>query len=109
MMERIQTEAQYNELIQGDGITVIKYDATWCPDCKTLDKFMPDIMAKHPDKKFYALDVEQLEDVSSQNDVRGIPSLLVYKDGKKIAHLHSKFAKTPGEVSEYLQTLESKQ
>lgn len=107
-MERIQTEAQYDELINSDGITVIKYDATWCPDCKTLDKFIPDIMAKHPDKQFFALDVEQLEDISSKNDVRGIPSLLVYRKGEKIAHLHSKFAKTPSQVSEYLETLESK-
>ncbi|BFH65321.1 MULTISPECIES: thioredoxin family protein [Paenibacillus] len=107
-MERIQTEKQYEDLINRDGLTVIKYDATWCPDCKTLDKFLPDIIAKHPDKEFYALDVEQFEEITDKNDVRGIPSLLVYKNGEKLAHLHSKYAKTPGEISEYLETLESK-
>ena len=106
-MERIQTVKQYEELINRDGLTVIKYDATWCPDCRTLDKFMPDIMAKHTDKEFYALDVEQLEEVTSRNEVRGIPSLLVYRNGEKLAHLHSKYAKTPSQISEYLETLES--
>ncbi|GAB6992388.1 thioredoxin family protein [Paenibacillus pini] len=108
-MERIQTEQQYKELIDQDGLTVIKFDATWCPDCKTLDKFLPDIMAKNPDKQFYAMDVESFEGVTDQNDVRGIPSLLVFRNGEKIAHLHSKFAKTPLEVSDYLEKLESKQ
>ncbi|GIO69210.1 thioredoxin family protein [Paenibacillus sp. FSL M7-1455] len=107
-MERIQTQQQYEELINRDKLTVIKYDASWCPDCKTLDKFLPDIMAKHADKEFYAMDVEQFEEITSQNEVRGIPSLLVYKNGEKLAHLHSKFAKTPAEISEYLETLESK-
>ncbi|NMO95149.1 thioredoxin family protein [Paenibacillus lemnae] len=107
-MERIETKQQYEDLINRDGLTVIKYDATWCPDCRTLEKFMPDIMAKHPDKEFYALDVEQLENVTAANEVRGIPSLLVYKNGEKLAHLHSKFAKTPTQISEYLETLESK-
>ncbi|MFI2858238.1 thioredoxin family protein [Paenibacillus sp. JSM ZJ436] len=107
-MDRIQSKQQYEDLINREGLTVIKYDATWCPDCKTLDKFMPDIVSKHPDKEFYALDVEQLEDVASHNEVRGIPSLLVYQNGVKLAHLHSKYAKKPNQISEYLETLESK-
>jgi hypothetical protein len=35
----------------------------------------------------------------------GIPSLLVYKDGEKIAHLHSANAKTPEQVTEFLSAL----
>jgi len=107
-MERIESQQQYQELIQGDGITVIKFDATWCPDCKTLDKFIGGIIEKHPDKEFYAMDAEQFQPIAEENQVRGIPSLLVFRGGEKIAHLHSKFAKTPAQISEYLETLESK-
>jgi len=32
----------------------------------------------------------------------GIPSLLVFKDGEKIGHLHSANAKTPEQVEEFL-------
>lgn len=104
-MERIQTEEQYRQLTQSDEWTVIKYDATWCPDCKTLDKFMDGIIDNNPDKQFYALDVEQFPNVSEENDVRGIPSLLVYRNGEKVAHLHSKFAKTPAQITEYLEAI----
>ncbi|HEY2491766.1 MAG TPA: thioredoxin family protein [Paenibacillus sp.] len=104
-MERIQTEEQYKQLTQGDELTVIKYDATWCPDCKTLDKFMDGIIDNNTDKHFYAMDVESFPDISEQNDVRGIPSLLVYRNGEKIAHLHSKFAKTPTQITEYLDSI----
>ncbi|SDX67369.1 thioredoxin family protein [Paenibacillus sp. PDC88] len=107
-MERIQTEEQYRELIQGDQLTVIKFDTTWCPDCKNMDRFIGDVIDQHQDKQFYAIDAEKLMPVADENQVRGIPSLLVFKNGEKIAHLHSKWAKTPAQVSEYLETLESK-
>ncbi|MEK5059314.1 thioredoxin family protein [Paenibacillus shunpengii] len=107
-MERIQTEEQYRELIQGDKLTVIKFDTTWCPDCKNMDRFIGDVIDQHQDKEFYAIDAEKLMPVADENQVRGIPSLLVFKNGEKIAHLHSKWAKTPAQVSEYLETLESK-
>ncbi|MCM3786300.1 thioredoxin family protein [Neobacillus mesonae] len=107
-MERIQSEEQYKELIQGDKLTVIKFDTTWCPDCKNMDRFIGDVIDQHQDKQFYAIDAEKLLPVAETNQVRGIPSLLVFKNGEKIAHLHSKWAKTPSQVSEYLETLESK-
>ncbi|GGJ26844.1 thioredoxin family protein [Paenibacillus hunanensis] len=101
-MERIETEEQYRNLIDGQEYTVIKFDTNWCPDCKTLDRFMGDIIDQNPEKRFFAMDAEKFQDLAEQNEVRGIPSLLVYRGGEKIAHLHSKFAKTPAQVSEYL-------
>lgn len=101
-MKQIQTEEQYREIIQSDQPTVIKYYTTWCTDCKNLDRFIDDIIADHPDKQWYSIDAEQLQSVAEENDVRGIPSLLVYRNGEKIAHLHSKFAKTPEQIREYL-------
>ncbi|AWB46397.1 thiol reductase thioredoxin [Paenibacillus sp. CAA11] len=107
-MERIESEEQYKSLIQTDGYTVIKYDTSWCPDCKNLDRFMGPIIEENQDKAFYAMDAEKFQHIAEENEVRGIPSLLVYQNGQKVAHLHSKFAKTPNEIREYLQTLESK-
>jgi thiol-disulfide isomerase/thioredoxin len=104
-MDRIQTKDQYQELIARDTYTVMKFDTTWCPDCKNLDRFIGDIIKEQTDKDFYAIDAEEFQPIAEENDVRGIPSLLVFKNGEKIAHLHSKLAKTPAQVREYLDTL----
>lgn len=104
-MDRVQTKEQYDQLISEDAYTVIKFDATWCPDCKNVDRFIGDIIAEHPDKHFLAMDVEQFQEIAEANEVRGIPSLLVYKNGRKIAHLHSKLAKTPAQIREYLNEI----
>lgn len=105
-MDRVKTKEQFEELVGRDKYTVIKFDTTWCPDCKNLDRFIGDIVEEHGDKDFYAMDAEEFQPLAEANEVRGIPSLLVYRNGEKIAHLHSKYAKTPGQVKEYLNSLE---
>lgn len=104
-MERIETQEQFQEKIKEDEYTVMKFDATWCPDCKNLDRFIGDIVTEHSDKHFFAVDSEQFEGLAEKYEVKGIPSLLVFKNGQKLAHLHSKFAKTPTQIREYLETL----
>jgi thiol-disulfide isomerase/thioredoxin len=104
-MDRIQTKEQYQDLIAKEKYTVLKFDTTWCPDCKNMDRFIGDIIEEQKDKNFYAIDAEKFQTLAEENDVRGIPSLLVFKNGEKIAHLHSKFAKTPEQVRNYLNTL----
>lgn len=104
-MENIQSVEQFRELTGRDEFTVVKYYTTWCPDCKNLDRFLGDIIAEHPDKTWVSMDAEEFQPIAEENEVRGIPSLLVYRGGQKIAHLHSKFAKTPDQVREYLNSL----
>lgn len=104
-MDRIESLEQFTEIINEDSYTVMKFDTTWCPDCKNLDRFIGGIIEENKDKKFFAIDAEQFQDLASQYEVRGIPSLLVFKNGEKQAHLHSKFAKTPSQIKEYLDSL----
>ncbi|PYI51042.1 thioredoxin family protein [Paenibacillus flagellatus] len=104
-MENITSAEQFRELIGQDRVTIVKYYTTWCPDCKNLDRFIGDVVADHADKQWFEMDAEQFQDIAEENEVRGIPSLLAYRNGRKIAHLHSKFAKTPAQIKEYLDGL----
>lgn len=104
-MERILSEERFQDVVNRDQYTVVKFDTTWCPDCKNMDRFIGDIIAENKDKDFYAIDAEQFQSVAEANDVLGIPSLLVYKNGVKVGHLHSRFAKTPAQVREYLGSI----
>lgn len=104
-MDRIESLEQFQQKINEDHYSVMKFDTSWCPDCKNLDRFIGGIIEENKDKQFFAVDAEQFEELASQYEVRGIPSLLVFKNGEKLAHLHSKFAKTPTQIREYLDTL----
>ncbi|MCY8232174.1 thioredoxin family protein [Priestia endophytica] len=104
-MKKLTSKEEFQQAIAGDEISVGIFTTTWCPDCKRLDMFIDDIINKHDDKKWFTVDRDELEEVADENQVMGIPSLLVYRNGEKTAHLHSANAKTPESVEEFLESV----
>lgn len=101
-MKDLTTNEEFQAAIHTDNIAIVKFYTTWCPDCTRMDMFIQPIIEEHSDKNWYQLNKDHLEDISVKYDVMGIPSLLVFKNGEKIGHLHSANAKTPAEVREFL-------
>ncbi|WP_257347051.1 thioredoxin family protein [Pseudalkalibacillus decolorationis] len=104
-MEEIRTKSKFNELIDSEEKSVIKFETDWCPDCRRLDMFIGDIMQEHNDKQWHQIDKDAFPELAEKYEVMGIPSLLVFKNGEKIGHLHSANAKTPESVREFLSSL----
>ncbi|MCP6733439.1 thioredoxin family protein [Bacillus subtilis] len=101
-MKKITTNEQFNELIQSDKEIIVKFYADWCPDCTRMNMFIGDILEEYNQNDWYELNKDELPDLAEQYQVMGIPSLLIFKNGEKTAHLHSANAKTPEEVTEFL-------
>lgn len=102
-MKQIKEEQQYREQIAQDELMVGIFTTTWCPDCKRLDMFIDEIVAEHKDKQWFKIDRDEFPEISEEQNVMGIPSLLVFKNGEKLAHLHSANAKTADAVREFLK------
>ncbi|KAF1677611.1 thioredoxin family protein [Bacillus sp. SKDU12] len=101
-MKKITTNEQFNELIQSDKEIVVKFYADWCPDCTRMNMFIGDILEEYNQNDWYELNKDELPDLAEKYQVMGIPSLLIFKNGEKTAHLHSANAKTPEEVTDFL-------
>ncbi|MDY0395352.1 thioredoxin family protein [Virgibacillus halophilus] len=101
-MEHISTEEKLNEVIQSDKPAIIKFFADWCPDCKRMDMFIGDIMAEFSNYKWYEINIDEVQGIAEKYEVMGIPSILIFQNGEKLAHQHSAFTKTPESVSEFL-------
>ena len=67
-----------------------------------MDMWIDPIVEKYNDYKWYNVNRDELEDVAQDYEVMGIPSLLVFKNGEKTAHLHSANAKSPEQVEDFL-------
>jgi len=102
-MKKIITKQAFFEQIAQDEITVGIFSTTWCPDCKRLELFINEITEEHQDKQWFQIDLDELPKVSKEQNIMGIPSLLVFENGEKLAHLHSVNAKVP--VREFLSSL----
>ena len=106
-MEKIKelTEDQLKEITK-EGRTVLEFSADWCPDCKFLAPFMPEIEKDFPDAKFYEIDRDGSIDIAKKLMIMGIPSFVVYQDGKEIGRLVNKDRKTKDEVENFLRSLD---
>ena len=104
-MKQIMTDQEYQEQINQDQLTVGIFTTTWCPDCKRLGMFIDEITEENQDKQWFTIDRDEFPKFSDEQNVMGIPSLLVFKNGKKLAHLHSANAKTADQVREFINNL----
>lgn len=104
-MKLIKSDQEYREQIAKDELSIGIFTTTWCPDCKRLDMFIDEILQENQDKQWFTIDRDEFPEISQEQTVMGIPSLLVFKNGEKLAHLHSANAKTPEQVREFLNNL----
>jgi len=74
-------EASFSTAIES-GVTLVDFWAPWCGPCKMqgpiLDKLVETVSEKATIAK---LDVDQFPAPASQFGVRGIPTLILFKDG----------------------------
>lgn len=102
-MNKITSEQQFQELINSDQAVMVKFFAGWCPDCTRMNMFIDEIIEEYSDYQWFELNKDELPVIAEQHQVMGIPSILIFKNGNKLAHLHSAHAKTPDQVREFLQ------
>lgn len=101
-MQRITNMESFNQIIQSEQPVVIKFEAGWCPDCKAMDMWIDPIIEKYNQYEWYSVDRDELDQAVEEYEVMGIPSILIFKDGQKLHHLHSANAKSPEQVESYL-------
>lgn len=101
-MELIQTQDKFDEVIQSKEPVIVKFFADWCPDCKRFDMFSPGIVEEFKNHSWYEVNTDEVEGIAQKYEVMGIPSVLIFQNGEKLAHQHSAYTKTPEEVTEFL-------
>ncbi|OZS76979.1 thiol reductase thioredoxin [Tetzosporium hominis] len=104
-MEPIKTVDQFNEVINSGKEVMVKFQAGWCPDCRRMDMFIDPIVEEYNQYTWYDVNRDELPEIADKYEVMGIPSLLIFKDGEKKAHLHSANAKSPQQVTDFLESV----
>ena len=87
------------------GKYVLFFTADWCPDCRFIKPAMPEIEEEFSDFNFIQVDRDENIDLCQELDVYGIPSFIVYEDGKEVDRFVNKDRKTKKEVENFLKAI----
>lgn len=72
----------YNEKINEDKLTVVKYFANWCGPCKVLTPIMEDVIKNYPNINAGEVNIDTNMALAQKDGIRGVPTVVFYKNGK---------------------------
>ena len=53
------------------GKVVLLFSASWCPDCRFLDMFLPEIVSEFTEYQFCYIDIDGGTDLAKKNEYFG--------------------------------------
>ena len=81
MVKEINAE-EYSEIVNSSKPVVIDFHATWCGPCKVLSPILEELDDEIEGVEFVKLDVDQHPQIAGQNQVMGVPTVVILKDGE---------------------------
>ncbi len=88
MVKVITDETFKAEVLEAGTPILVDFFATWCGPCKMMAPVLDKLSAKYEGKIAFAkIDVDENPDSAAEYNVRSIPFMALFKDGKVVDHV----------------------
>jgi len=75
----------FNDIINTDQLVLVDFYADWCGPCKMLAPILKQVKHELKDAiKIIKIDVDKNNVIASKYQVRGVPTMLLFKNGSQL-------------------------
>ena len=75
----------FENIIKSEKPVLIDFFATWCGPCKMLAPVLKEVKDSLGDRiTILKVDVDKNQDLSSKYQVRGVPTMILFQNGKQL-------------------------
>jgi thioredoxin 1 len=94
-MTRATTEAEFvTQVLQSGGPVLVRFEAEWSAPCRQLLPIMGQLASEFANRLMVVtVDVDEQPDIAEAYGIPGIPSLVLFRNGQRVAEKHGPLPK----------------
>ena len=78
-------KSAFNDLLNSNKLVLVDFHAEWCGPCKALKPILEQLKSSMGEAvKIVKIDVDKNNSIASTLKVQGVPTLILFKEGKKV-------------------------
>jgi thioredoxin 1 len=79
----------FEETINADKPVLVDFYAVWCGPCRKMMPIIEELATEYKDTVIVAkIDGSEYANLSAEQNVTGVPTLILYKEGKEVGRLN---------------------
>jgi thioredoxin 1 len=84
-IKKVKMNSSFNNIINSEKPVLVDFYAIWCGPCKVLGPVLKEVKDNLGDKvSIIKIDVDKNQQLASQYQVRGVPTMILFQNGKQL-------------------------